>query len=93
MKLNPVEPPRYATRMPGGVGGAAPRGVPPIPIKISIAKYRRRCSLVGHRRKLLDAIATLRTNAGANARSPDASENFQRADHPWKTAPSAGKSL
>jgi hypothetical protein len=30
-KLNPVEPPRYVTRMPGGVGGAAPRGVPPIP--------------------------------------------------------------
>ena len=24
LKLNPVEPPRYATRMPGGVGGAAP---------------------------------------------------------------------
>ena len=23
-KLNPVEPPRYVTRMPGGVGGAAP---------------------------------------------------------------------
>ena len=28
LKLNPVEPPRYATRMPGGVGGAAPQGVP-----------------------------------------------------------------
>ena len=28
MKLNPVEPPWYATRMPGGVGGVAPRGVP-----------------------------------------------------------------
>jgi hypothetical protein len=27
-QLNPVEPPRYATRMPGGVGGVAPRGVP-----------------------------------------------------------------
>ena len=26
--LNPVEPPRYVTRMPGGVGGAAPRGAP-----------------------------------------------------------------
>ena len=23
-RLNPIEPPRYATRMPGGVGGAAP---------------------------------------------------------------------
>src|SRR5215475_6535779 len=28
LKLNLVEPPRYATRMPGGVGGAAPRGTP-----------------------------------------------------------------
>src|SRR4029077_9109644 len=27
-KLNPVEPPWYVTRMPGGVGGVAPRGVP-----------------------------------------------------------------
>src|ERR1700731_1987644 len=27
-KLNPVEPPWYVTRMPGGVGGEAPRGVP-----------------------------------------------------------------
>ena len=26
--LNPVEPPWYVTRMPGGVGGVAPRGVP-----------------------------------------------------------------
>src|SRR5205814_3244039 len=25
---NPVEPPWYVTRMPGGVGGAAPRGIP-----------------------------------------------------------------
>jgi hypothetical protein len=28
LKLNPVEPPWYVTRMPGGVGGVAPRGVP-----------------------------------------------------------------
>ena len=27
-KLNPVEPPWYVARMPGGVGGVAPRGVP-----------------------------------------------------------------
>src|SRR6516165_1729780 len=27
-QLNPVEPPWYATRMPGGVGGVALRGVP-----------------------------------------------------------------
>ena len=27
-KPNPVEPPWYVTRMPGGVGGVAPRGVP-----------------------------------------------------------------
>ena len=27
-RLNPVEPPWYATRMSGGVGGVAPRGVP-----------------------------------------------------------------
>jgi len=27
-KPNSVEPPRYGTRMPGGVGGVAPRGVP-----------------------------------------------------------------
>src|SRR5437763_13932181 len=27
-KLNPIEPPRYVTRMPGAVGGAAPQGVP-----------------------------------------------------------------
>src|SRR6266436_5147700 len=25
---NPIEPPWYVTRMPGGVGGVAPRGVP-----------------------------------------------------------------
>jgi hypothetical protein len=25
---NPVEPPWYVTRLPGGVGGVAPRGVP-----------------------------------------------------------------
>jgi hypothetical protein len=25
---NSIEPPRYVTRMPGGVGGAAPRGAP-----------------------------------------------------------------
>jgi hypothetical protein len=31
-KPNPVEPPWYVTRMPGGVGGVAPRGVPPYPI-------------------------------------------------------------
>jgi hypothetical protein len=24
LKLNSIEPPRYVTRMPGGVGGAAP---------------------------------------------------------------------
>jgi hypothetical protein len=30
-RLNPVEPPWYETRMPGGVGGAAPKA-PPIPI-------------------------------------------------------------
>src|SRR5271165_2623969 len=28
LKLNPIEPPWYVTRMPGGVGGVAPRGVP-----------------------------------------------------------------
>ena len=28
LKLNSIEPPWYVTRMPGGVGGAAPRGVP-----------------------------------------------------------------
>src|ERR1700758_2695927 len=27
-KPNPDEPPWYVTRMPGGVGGVAPRGVP-----------------------------------------------------------------
>src|SRR5438093_6621618 len=27
-KLNPVEPPWYVSRMPGGGGGVAPRGVP-----------------------------------------------------------------
>jgi hypothetical protein len=27
-KPNPIEPPWYVTRMPGGVGGVAPRGVP-----------------------------------------------------------------
>jgi hypothetical protein len=27
-RLNPIEPPWYATRMPSGVGGAAPRGAP-----------------------------------------------------------------
>ena len=27
-RLNPVEPPWYRTRMPGGVGGAMPKGIP-----------------------------------------------------------------
>jgi RNA-directed DNA polymerase len=42
LKLNPVEPPRYVNRMPGGVGGAAPRGVP---LSRSLAQRRsvRRC--------------------------------------------------
>ena len=31
-KLNPVEPPWYVTRMPGGVGGEATARCPPIPI-------------------------------------------------------------
>jgi hypothetical protein len=31
-RLNPVEPPSYETRMPGGVGGVTSRHVPPIPI-------------------------------------------------------------
>ena len=30
-RLNPVEPPWYETRMPGGVGGAAPNGAPLYP--------------------------------------------------------------
>ena len=37
-RLNPVEPPWYATRMPGGVGGVAPRGVP---LSRSSAQLRR----------------------------------------------------
>ena len=28
LQANPIEPPWYVTRMPGGVGGVAPRGVP-----------------------------------------------------------------
>ena len=35
---NPVEPPWYVTRMPGGVGGVAPRGVP---LSRSMAPKRR----------------------------------------------------
>lgn len=40
--LNPVEPPRYVTRMPGGVGGAAAARRPPIPINMHnrISNYR-----------------------------------------------------
>src|SRR6266481_77014 len=34
---NPIEPPWYVTRMPGGVGGVAPRGVP----------YPDQCLLIG----------------------------------------------
>ena len=33
---NPIEPPWYVTRMPGGVGGVAPRGVP---LSRSIGNY------------------------------------------------------
>ncbi len=38
MTLNPVEPPWYVNRMPGGVGGAAPRGAP---LSRSLAKNGR----------------------------------------------------
>jgi hypothetical protein len=41
-KLNPVEPPWYVTRMPGGVGGVASRGVP---LSRSSARPRRWRSL------------------------------------------------
>ena len=37
-RLNPVEPPWYVTRMPGGVGGVAPRGVP-----LSRSRVKSRC--------------------------------------------------
>jgi hypothetical protein len=48
LKLNPVEPPRYATRMPGGVGGVALRGVPPIPISHkSLFRHRQMCMDLG----------------------------------------------
>ena len=48
-------------------------------------------SIVGHRRKLLDAIAALQTDADAKAPSRDA-EIPARRPSPLKIAPSAGKS-
>src|SRR5271170_4762198 len=42
-KPNPVEPPWYVTRMPGGVEGVAPRGVP---LSRSIVLYQSRNYLV-----------------------------------------------
>src|SRR5208337_3967448 len=39
-KLNPVEPPWYVTRTPGGVGGVAPRGVPLSRSTMEISVYR-----------------------------------------------------
>jgi hypothetical protein len=39
-KPNSVEPPWYGTRMPGGVGGVASRGVPPIPINVLYVAVR-----------------------------------------------------
>ena len=55
-QLNPVEPPWYATRMPGGVGGVAPRGVP-------LSRSSTRCS-----HSLRDVIISLGT-AGHQIRS------------------------
>ena len=48
-------------------------------------------SIVGHRRKILDAIAALGNDASANA--PSADERPRRASqaHVQKTAPSAAK--
>ena len=42
MRLNLIEPPWYVTRMPGGVGGAAPRGASyPDQSGLSGVRYRR----------------------------------------------------
>src|SRR5947208_8151884 len=38
-KLNPVEPPWYVSRMPGGGGGVAPRGVP-LSRSITLTRHR-----------------------------------------------------
>jgi hypothetical protein len=58
-KPNPVEPPWYVTRMPGGVGGVAPRGVPlsrssahpahcrAVPAKVGLLKREPLLSVVG----------------------------------------------
>jgi hypothetical protein len=48
-RLNPVEPPCYETRMPGGVGGAAPERHPSIPINRSRITRRRLTVECGNR--------------------------------------------
>jgi hypothetical protein len=60
-KLNPVEPPWYVTRMPGGVGGAAPQGVP-----LSRSLPLRRPCRRAWKRGQLDGLPTF-TNPVANA--------------------------
>jgi hypothetical protein len=41
-QLNPIEPPRHVAHMPGGVGGAAPRGAPLSRSIILLLPYRLR---------------------------------------------------
>ncbi len=48
---------------------------------------------LGHRRKLLDAIAVLRTNANGNAPSADVATASSAPSILPKTAPNAAKSL
>jgi hypothetical protein len=48
--------------------------------------------IVGHRRKLLDAIGALRTDASAKPTSADAATTSGAPSFPPKSAPSAGKS-
>ena len=49
--------------------------------------------IVGHRRKALDAIAALRTDAGGKAPATDAATTSSAPSALPKTAPSAAKSL
>src|SRR5258706_7593212 len=49
LQANPIEPPRYVTRMPGGVGGVAPRGVPLSRSSTQIGRSLYPTTMVGHR--------------------------------------------
>ncbi len=88
-KLNPVEPPRYVTRMPGGVGGVAPRGVPLSP---SIPPYRRSsCRRNIEMTSLCKVAVTLRRVLGSRRARRGGGVDEQAGVQPATLPPAAGR--